>query len=93
MDWMCVAGGICGFLLGLPAVLLLRRIVLEDRREKAHDLLRDVVSHLESDHLHEDDGNAPGHCHGRPGIWDATGEPCEWCATFRRAREYVKRQG
>ena len=35
------------------------------------------------------DGNAPGHCHSKPGIWDEdngnkAGKPCEWCAQWKR---------
>ena len=58
---------------------------------EARALLIEVHDYLESDRVDRHDDNAPGHCHGSPGIWDATGEPCEWCATWRRVREYVKR--
>ena len=38
------------------------------------------------------DGNAPGHGHEVPGIWDSdngklAGKPCAWCATWAKARE------
>jgi hypothetical protein len=35
-------------------------------------------------------GNAPGHCHSEPGIWDddnmpdKAGKPCAWCLTWRK---------
>lgn len=36
-------------------------------------------------------GNAPGHAHERPGIWDGdngelSGQPCAWCKTWKLAR-------
>lgn len=30
--------------------------------------------------------DAPGHRHRVPGIWDATGKPCNWCAAWIRLR-------
>ena len=38
------------------------------------------------------DGNAPGHSHHIPGVWDShngekSGEPCEWCAAWNEAKE------
>ena len=35
-------------------------------------------------------GNAPGHCHDVPGVWDGdngdlAGKPCAWCATWNAA--------
>lgn len=37
------------------------------------------------------DGNAPGHCHEIPGIWDSdngkkAGKQCAWCATWNEAK-------
>jgi len=37
------------------------------------------------------DGNAPGHGHEIPGIWDSdngkkAGKPCAWCATWAKAK-------
>lgn len=40
---------------------------------------------------HSKDGNAPGHAHTDPGIWDAdnkkelAGKPCAWCALWNKA--------
>jgi hypothetical protein len=37
------------------------------------------------------DGNAPGHCHRRPGVWDdgngpgRAGRRCRWCRVWREA--------
>jgi hypothetical protein len=42
----------------------------------------------------DDRGNAPGHGHRTPGVWDGSGPRCEWCATWARARALVgKREG
>lgn len=37
------------------------------------------------------DGNAPGHCHAIPGVWDSdngrlAGKPCAWCAVWNKAK-------
>jgi len=37
-------------------------------------------------------GNAPGHAHDVPGVWDSdngalAGKPCAWCATWNKAKE------
>lgn len=43
-----------------------------------------------------DDGNAPGHAHSRPGIWDndnkpgIAGKPCAWCLTWAKFTRLVK---
>lgn len=40
---------------------------------------------------HSKDGNAPGHAHTVPGVWDAdnkkglAGKPCAWCALWNKA--------
>lgn len=39
-------------------------------------------------------GNAPGHGHEEPGIWDSdngalAGKPCAWCATWNKAKQLV----
>lgn len=47
------------------------------------------------DELDDGDGNAPGHGHEVPGVWDEdngrelAGKPCEWCATWTLFRELV----
>lgn len=38
-----------------------------------------------------DDGNAPGHSHEIPGVWDSdngkkAGKPCAWCAIWAKAK-------
>lgn len=39
----------------------------------------------------EGDGNAPGHSHDIPGVWDSdngklAGKPCAWCAVWNKAK-------
>ena len=46
----------------------------------------------------EKDGNAPGHCHQIPGIWDSdngakAGKPCAWCAVWNNAHKFLVRHG
>lgn len=44
----------------------------------------------------DDDGNAPGHAHRRPGIWDSdnepgiAGKPCAWCLTWAKFTRLAK---
>ena len=44
-------------------------------------------------------GDAPGHCHSKPGIWDAdnapeiAGKPCDWCAQWNEARAALAKAG
>jgi hypothetical protein len=53
------------------------------------EALEAVVSHYKENKFFRDDGNAPGHCHDKPGVWDLdngklANQPCEWCATWKR---------
>ena len=56
-------------------------------------LSNDFLEILEAVRRELDDGdtagNAPGHCHDVPGIWDSdngkkAGKPCAWCATWKK---------
>ena len=55
-----------------------------------------VVDHFASDTR---DGNAPGHGHRIPGIWDAdnvpelAGQSCEWCADWNAFTALVAERG
>ncbi len=63
-------------------------------REKLLDnLLRAVIGEMEAD---EDSstGDAPGHCHSVPGIWDEdnrekAGKQCAWCLLWAMAKQAV----
>ena len=57
------------------------------------DLLKEIFRHYEAARL--PDGNAPGHHHVVPGIWDddngkLSGQPCEWCATWTRVTDALR---
>lgn len=61
--------------------------------EKLRDLLRLVVSELPHRNSGSD-GNAPGHGHRTPGVWDGdngelSGRPCAWCAIWAAAKAEV----
>lgn len=47
-------------------------------------LLRDVYDYLEAKSTSVD---APGHAHRIHGIWDGTGEPCQWCKKWDQVKE------
>lgn len=45
--------------------------------------------------LEEYDGNAPGHAHEVPGIWDSdngakSGQPCAWCLTWKKFTRLIE---
>ena len=49
-------------------------------------------------HRHGSRGNAPGHGHDIPGIWDSdngelAGKECGWCQVWRLAEKYNKAKG
>lgn len=59
--------------------------------EKFRSILSAVVGEIQKDDGHYD-GNAPGHAHDIPGVWDndngaKSGKPCSWCRTWKLARE------
>lgn len=58
--------------------------------DQALALLRKIHAELD-----EGDGEAPGHGHQRPGVWDSdngelAGKPCKWCATWREVTALVR---
>lgn len=60
--------------------------------ERWRPVLDAVVRELA--HKGEHRGNAPGHGHSIPGVWDEdngpiAGTPCAWCATWKIARELL----
>lgn len=65
-----------------------------DAVRKQRDEVFSVFSILidEMDKRHHSDGNAPGHAHEIPGVWDRdngpmAGKPCAWCAVWNKAKE------
>lgn len=65
---------------------------IAEENEKLRLLLRRL---LEEESLHDrDDGNAPGHCHEVPGVWDSdngkkAGKQCAWCALWAEAKATI----
>ena len=64
--------------------------------ERETDKLRHLLSRLlEEESMYDrGDGNAPGHCHEVPGVWDRdngkkAGKPCAWCALWAEAKATI----
>ena len=71
----------------IPQAKIVEDGILRFERNELLGLLRKVHAEL-------DDGQAPGHHHDIPGIWDAdnvqlAGQPCEWCKAWARIREVL----
>jgi hypothetical protein len=65
-------------------------IVAIEQRDELLKTFGLVIDELES--RHGNDGNAPGHGHEIPGVWDndngkLAGKPCAWCAVWAKAKE------
>jgi ribA/ribD-fused uncharacterized protein len=63
----------------------------EPADENLREIMRAVFRELEAGRDWREDGNAPGHAHDVPGIWDSdngklAGKPCAWCALWKRGR-------
>lgn len=58
--------------------------------QEARDELSAIMARLDPG-----DGNAPGHGHKIPGIWDddnsreLAGQPCHWCARWNQGRAFL----
>ena len=68
--------------------------------DEAADTITELLEALEAIVAHFDThgGNAPGHAHSRPGIWDdddgnrragKANEVCEWCSEWNTARAAI----
>lgn len=65
---------------------------LKDENDKLRGLLIELLTQLGE--LDRGDGNAPGHAHEIPGVWDSAygvpaGKPCAWCALWAEAKETI----
>lgn len=63
---------------------------LEKQRDELLEVFQLVISEMK--HRDRNDGNAPGHGHSIPGVWDSdngalAGKPCAWCAVWKKAKE------
>ena len=68
----------------------MRVIELEAENAEYRALLRELLVQLCENPGTREDGNAPGHAHDVPGVWDSdngelAGKPCAWCAVWARA--------
>lgn len=69
----------------------LRRLhEVEKQRDELLEVFQLVIAEME--HRDRNDGNAPGHGHDIPGVWDSdngdlAGKPCAWCAVWKKAKE------
>lgn len=75
---------------GLPSVD--EYIAIEKQRDDLLAVFSVVISEMED--RDRNDGNAPGHGHKIPGIWDSdngslSGKPCAWCAVWAKAKELI----
>lgn len=65
---------------------------MAQENEKLRNLLNELLA---QEGMHDrDDGNAPGHCHEVPGVWDSdngkkAGKPCAWCALWAEAKASI----
>jgi hypothetical protein len=63
---------------------------LERENAEYRELLRELLVQLCENPASSRGGNAPGHGHEVPGVWDSdngelAGKPCAWCAVWARA--------
>ena len=63
---------------------------LMQQRDELLDVFQLIISEMER--RDRNDGNAPGHGHEIPGVWDRdngelAGKPCAWCAVWKKAKE------
>lgn len=58
---------------------------------------REILEAVRREMDEDDDGNAPGHGHRIPGIWDEdngdlAGKPCAWCLTWAKFTALIERE-
>jgi len=63
---------------------------VHQQREELLEVFGLVIDELDKRHCSA--GNAPGHAHEIPGIWDSdngklAGKPCAWCAVWSKAKQ------
>lgn len=73
--------------------LLARVRDAETDAERFRSILAAVVDELQREDR-DYNGNAPGHAHETPGVWDGdngalAGKQCAWCRTWKLARESI----
>ena len=81
---------ILGYSADTVRAILNERDAIEQRALYLRDLLARLVQQTEIEFSELDDGNAPGHGHERPGIWDDTGTQCNYCKLWAEAKKAAK---
>lgn len=87
-DYMDAAEGTRKALLAEIEALTAERDALRKDAERYRDIVAAVVR--EHPHRKSGGGNAPGHGHSVPGVWDSdngalAGTECAWCKTWNEA--------
>lgn len=84
---------------GFPSQARINNEILTEIRKQRDELL-EVFQLVISEMTHRDmlDGNAPGHSHEIPGVWDSdngelAGMNCAWCAVWKKAKELCATNG
>lgn len=59
------------------------------------EMLEAVMREFPRNMGRSDNGNAPGHCHSIPGVWDSdngakAGTKCAWCLVWNRAKSEIE---
>ena len=80
----------CGEFETCREMCVVRADVYKSQRDELLDVFQLVIAEME--HRDRNDGNAPGHGHDIPGVWDSdngalAGKPCAWCAAWKKAKE------
>ena len=80
----------CGEFETCREMCVVRADVYKSQRDELLDVFQLVIAEME--HRDRNDGNAPGHGHDIPGVWDSdngalAGKPCAWCAVWKKAKE------
>jgi hypothetical protein len=85
----------------LPELLLLARMAYAAgaaaEKEAWQPVLQAVMREIPRS-KGRDEGNAPGHAHEVPGIWDSdngplSGTECAWCKAWNTARATIRAEG
>lgn len=69
-----------------PSVLLALVERVREAETACADLVRIADETTNTVPRHDGPPDGPGHCHLVHAVWDADGEPCEWCHAWDRVR-------
>ena len=71
---------------------------LQQRHDELLAVMSAIVAEVPRRSHHAFNGNAPGHAHRVPGIWDSdngelSGKECGWCKAWHAAVKLASREG